>query len=124
MEDYLDEPMDQISRVLSDIASARAREKQDQAGWEEQPYVDTGLTPEQLHELCLVRLTEDVQRAVGTGPLAPVVKAVMDRGLHERLFWFYVSVEVAMGNMRVLTTHQGEPHVFVARQSLTAPTMA
>lgn len=113
-----DTSLDEIGRLLMEIASARARDGGVESVQPDGAYLDTGLTPAQLLDLCRARWVEESSRpyeAVAWD--RPVVRSAFSH-LHDGMFRFYVTVQEARGRLLVLDAGTGERHVFVARACL------
>ena len=110
-----DTSLDGIGSLLVEIALRRAREVAAESGQADAAYVDTGLTPGQLREICLARWLEQWGWKQAADVSGTMVERADDRRLQEGMFRFFVTVQEALGRLFILDAGAGERHVFVAR---------
>lgn len=110
-----------LGHVLLEIATTRAMARNANHDPLQGRYLDTGLTPGELYDLCLTQLAQGAGDDPAEEAWAPLVVRALDRTLHEGLFRFHVRVQEALGRVRVFDDDDsGEAHVFVTAEVLAA----
>lgn len=111
---------DELEYLIMDVALAHAHARMDGASTPDGSFVDTGLTPERLSSLCMLRFGrscgddlsgEEDDATIGRGAATPFVRARLA---------FLIRVEEALGDLMLARNERGEITVRVAADILCA----
>lgn len=118
MEQPLGVLTDELEYLIMDVALAHAHSGMDRAPSPDESFVDTGLTPERLSSLCMLRFGrscgddlsgEEAGRTTGRGAATPYVRAMLA---------FLIRVEEALGDLVLARNDRGEVTVRIAADVL------
>jgi hypothetical protein len=109
-----------MGHLLLEIATTEALERAADEPKPVDPFIDTGLTPSELYKLCLTQLAQGWNEDPVTEAWAPIVVRGADDALQAGLFRFFVSIQEALGRVRVMDDARGEPRVFVTADVLSS----
>ena len=109
-----------MGHLLLELATTEALDRTADQPKPTDAFIDTGLTPSELYKLCLTQLAQSWHEDPVVEAWAPIVVRGADDALQAGLFRFHVSVQEALGRVRVMDDAGGQPRVFVTSDVLPA----